>query len=995
MADVQRDQPDTAASRSKIYGVPTSPNRHSHKLTSDSHTVGKKRHESHNTSFLPQVGPTEAHIHRGKSHQHHEKNGQLHEHDASHGYSSHDDDSGEGHRYPTDASALAAESGDGGQPGGQEVCTQLAKPKRSLSAHSITIGHHTGGANENITFANISKALATSQQQAAAANGQSERLRILLREKDVETMRLKHENIFLKQMERRHQKDIEQFEAQSQDAPRLIRGMREEIANLKHKLKVYFLQIGEDSRQLRQIDEERRRLREQNQRLEKLVAAKNLADCDSLNSQLEEANKKIADLDRANSDLLKKVEITEKNLINDNRQLRGKVHSLERENQLINDRTKKLDSIIHEKDKKIASLSIYRYNIVHHKNDAVCKVCLKREKEETEFKRKQQIREGLPSPISPIVVVTSATSVQITLSAPSPKNDIPVLSWLMLYYSNDPAMSERAKSRRVSVDSSGKIQEKDRVFVLNELEPGSHYYFHVTTGHDDVESDPSRPEIVLVDAIPSAPTAITTTIILSPPSIRIAFKPPMDTTGTAVTKYRVYSSSSSAFHDRFLVLETDAADAVEEHDGTKAVTYYDPQVSVPLYFKIAAVNTMGEGPLSDTSSETILDFPPNQPSKPTVKKISLSSVQISANVKPNKGTPVQSFVVVISKVQSQISGQATGNSTEQIQNINKEIVVPTTHGHPNDLLYIIDNLERGTIYRFSVQASSFGGDSPMSELSDNVDIDALIPTSGDPTITVLSPSSIQVEFPSVVHIEQPKLEGFKIVWSIDPDLHTLSGFTQTISLEQLSYTVHNLPEGECLYVSICLIGMHEEGMYSNPIFVPLAAGISLPRSPTPTPEYEDILNKSQYSSINALYKTASKGSILSISQRVVNMHHGMPAYHDPPIDETGISPRGSMDLSHRGQDDHGRDSNGKRVGLVNRSQRMVPALTGSKSRLGKSTGNLLVANSHEKGFKSLSRSVHNLSSNAQLLHPKLSEHETNHSQQLNSLEGIPKNKTKV
>ena len=68
---------------------------------------------------------------------------------------------------------------------------------------------------------------------------------------------------------------------------------------MQNKVKVYFVQLGDDSRQIRQLDEERRRLREYNTVLENLVAEKDLADRDTLNSELKKANEKILSLEEA------------------------------------------------------------------------------------------------------------------------------------------------------------------------------------------------------------------------------------------------------------------------------------------------------------------------------------------------------------------------------------------------------------------------------------------------------------------------------------------------------------------------------------------------------------------------------------------------------------------------------------------------------------------------------------------------------------------------
>ncbi|KAJ1341951.1 hypothetical protein BSLG_003451 [Batrachochytrium salamandrivorans] len=763
-------------------------------------------------------------------------------------------------------------------------------------------------------------------------------------------------------IERRHQKEIEQFEAEALDAPRVIRGMREELASLKHKLKVYFSQIGEDSRQLRHSDDENM-VRDHNFRLEKLIASKDLADRDMLNSQLQEANQKIEELDRSNSEIVKRFEVSEKNLSNDNRQLRGKIHSLDRESILIHDRIKVLEKTLHDKDMTIASLSIYRYNIVHRKNDAICKVCLKREKQENESRRKQKIRSELPEAIAPTVSVISDTSVKVQLTVPPPKSPESLISQLFLYYSNNPEMGVDAKCKTIEVNSNGEINEQSRVFTITELEKGTQYYFQVTTGHQDVESDPSDPTIVLV--------AISASVILSPPAIRVMFKPNPESVGSPVLRYRLFTSTTPEFLQQFLVVETETADLIKDHGDWDAVTYYDPQISVPLYFKIAAVN--------------IMDFPPNKPLNPVIKRITSSSVQIESYVQPNKGTPVQSFLVVIVKVKPQDAIATTvGNVEADSYYDRKEVIVPATHTHPYDLVHTIEGLERDTIYKFSVQANNQGGDSPFSDFSENVDIDALVPAPGDIHVHVLTSTSVKVDFPSMAYVDRQKSIGLKIVWALDSHMHNLVGSTNMISLDKSDHVIEDLNEGQCLYFAICLVGVHEEGVYSKSVFTPLAAGIVLPLSPFPTRVSNEVDALEAASSdvdlsgpANGLSYSVSKGSTLSISQRVVNMHHGMPAYHDPPVDEAVITPRTSMSLlarqpqdhrTHRSTEDLNRDIVGRRTGGSIRSQRLPPSLASSKSKLSQSIGNLNASHFPEKGSKPslLLRSSTNILSKSQL-----------------------------
>eukprot|EP00842_Homolaphlyctis_polyrhiza_P006747 jgi/Hompol1/7073/HPOL_005179-RA len=915
---------DPVAARSKIYGIATPP-RQSKRITSESYAApAKKRPGSHSASFLPQVP------HHNQSH-----TGHLVSHSDTHPHRS-DQEANQGeHHTENGADGVAPTAGDDARPNSAHSGYGAA-----TAAEAAMIASGAGA------FNHFTKALHTAMQQSQAASAQSERLRILLREKEMEGMRLKHENVLLKQIERRQQKDIEQFESQAADAPRVIRGLREELSHIKHKVKVYFAQIGEDSRQIRQIDEERRRLREHNNRLEKLVAAKSLADRDTLNSQLEEANQKLTELDKLNSDLVKKAEFTEKNLMSDNRQLRGKIHSLERENQLIHDRIQKLEDTIHEKEKTIASLAIYRYNAIHRKNDAVCKTCLKREKEELETRRKQQIRDRLPEPVLPVVTVTSATAVQVLVSFPA-KNDAIEYSRLSLYYSDDPAMTENVRVKKVAAAAATAVadsesKDKQKMLFISGLTSGKYYYFQVTLGQDDVESERTKPEMVLVDVLPAAPTAIKTSVILTPATaVRIVFNQPASNGGSQIKCYRVYTSTSPSFVEKFLAAEMSTDDLIHDKEDFVAIMYYDPQIAVPLFFKVAAVNVMGEGAASETSAETIVDFPPSKPSKPAIKRISSSAVQVVSHVEPNRGSPVQFFVVMMYQGDSSqgIDAASLQVDSDELRRIeHKETVVPSLHAHPYDLVYTIEGLDR----------------------------DVLVPAPGELVTEIVSASSVKAIFPSIAHIEQPKIVGFKVMWAVESDMLNLAGSSHTIPVSAADYLIQGLAEGQSYYISFCLVGEHEEGIRSVPVFAPLAAAFNLPPSPPPPPMSDESMG-SEYdmtASGHRLFRTASKGSNLSLNQRVVNMHHGMPAYHDPPVDDAHLSPRQSMILNHRrsldaaaihsGDDGNPsmRDASGKRVGLGRGGNTATKLSLASKMKTGKSMGNIASSSSGSQLDKS-------------------------------------------
>jgi hypothetical protein len=61
-------------------------------------------------------------------------------------------------------------------------------------------------------------------------------------------------------------------------------------------LKIYYAQIGQDSRVIRQISEEKTKLKQQTEKMQSLLDAEDLLARNELNIRLEEANKKVQDL---------------------------------------------------------------------------------------------------------------------------------------------------------------------------------------------------------------------------------------------------------------------------------------------------------------------------------------------------------------------------------------------------------------------------------------------------------------------------------------------------------------------------------------------------------------------------------------------------------------------------------------------------------------------------------------------------------------------------
>lgn len=274
-----------------------------------------------------------------------------------------------------------------------------------------------------------------------------EKLRASLREKELECTKLKQENstlrlasISLIQIERRQQKDLKDLESQQDDGPRIIKGLREESAGLKLKLKEYYMHLSADQRQIRTINKELLSLREQNKHYQSLIFSQELDQRETLSKKLGEVQEELDRQVKHTNELHRKTELVEKNLASENRHLRGKIISVQQESVVYRERAAKLDRELKEKDKEIASLSIYRYNAIHRKlaDHTVCKTCIKREKDEQDRKKRELIYESLPVIDAPEVSVLNPQAARVTLR-------IPVLA-------HEPAKT----SEKTSVESLGR-----------------------------------------------------------------------------------------------------------------------------------------------------------------------------------------------------------------------------------------------------------------------------------------------------------------------------------------------------------------------------------------------------------------------------------------------------------------------------------------------------------------------------------------------------------
>ncbi|KAJ1500080.1 hypothetical protein HMI56_004043, partial [Coelomomyces lativittatus] len=215
------------------------------------------------------------------------------------------------------------------------------------------------------------------------------KLKSLLKEKEMTILKLREENVVLKQIERRHEKKLFELEEKGQDAPRLIQALREELNAFKNKLKENYSQQLQKDRRLRILSEKNEKGRLELSELRRLVEAQDLRMRNELQVEIESSIAQLQQKDIQLQENNRKCELLEKNFASESKNLRSKIASLERENNLFNDRIGVLESTVRERDKEIATLSVYKYNALHRKPDP-CRSCQKRMIEEKELERRRK-----------------------------------------------------------------------------------------------------------------------------------------------------------------------------------------------------------------------------------------------------------------------------------------------------------------------------------------------------------------------------------------------------------------------------------------------------------------------------------------------------------------------------------------------------------------------------------------------------------------------------
>ena len=225
-------------------------------------------------------------------------------------------------------------------------------------------------------------------------------------------------------------------------------------------------------------------------------------------------------------------------------------------------------------------------------------------------------------------------------------------------------------------------------YTVSNLAAGTRYYFAVTAVNSAGEGSPSDEANATTAGPPGAPPGLTANA--GTRQVSLSWVPPLSNGGSPVTGYNVYMSTSPGSRGTELTTTTGTSyTATGLLNGTK------------YYFRVTAVNTLGEGPASAQVAVTPgLAPPPSSPvappGPPTALMAGAASGQVSLSWAPPSatgGSPVTGYRVYMSTT--------PGAGGARIASV-------TATG------YTATGLANGTTYYFEVTAVNAAGEGPAS-----------------------------------------------------------------------------------------------------------------------------------------------------------------------------------------------------------------------------------------------------------------------------------------
>ena len=226
-------------------------------------------------------------------------------------------------------------------------------------------------------------------------------------------------------------------------------------------------------------------------------------------------------------------------------------------------------------------------------------------------------------------------------------------------------------------------------FTDTGLTNGAPYYYQVTAVNGVGESARSG-EVSAVPTELSVPTAPqNVNVAQGNARLTVSWSPPADTGGSSITSYRLYRGTSPG-----------GQGTTAYKTGLTTTSYVDTSVTngTTYYYKVTAVNGVGEGPRSAEASAKAVKAP-SQITNLVARSASSRGVQLTWTAPFNGGLPIQGYKIYRSRSSSSQSYYVT-------------VTCSTT-----SCSYTDTNTTRGYRYYYRVAAYNAVGTAPLSNKS--------------------------------------------------------------------------------------------------------------------------------------------------------------------------------------------------------------------------------------------------------------------------------------
>ena len=298
-------------------------------------------------------------------------------------------------------------------------------------------------------------------------------------------------------------------------------------------------------------------------------------------------------------------------------------------------------------------------------------------------------------PGAPAGLTATAGNAQVTLSWGAPASDggSPVSGYI-IYQGTSPGGETGAPVSGTLVTVTS--------YTVTGLTNGTTYYFRVIAVNAVGQSPPSGEASAIPVTVPGAPAGLTVTP--GNAQVTLSWAAPASDGGSPVTGYDLYAGTTADFNGRAPVAKV---------TGT-VVTVIGLVNGTPYYFRVTAVNRVGEGPAAEVTAVpvTVPGAPAGLTATPGNSEVTLSWAAPASG-----GTPISGYIIY--------QGTSPGGETG----------VPVSGSLVTATSYKVTGLVNGTTYYFRVFAVNAAGQGPPSEEA-SATLPPIVPSSASPTAPV-------------------------------------------------------------------------------------------------------------------------------------------------------------------------------------------------------------------------------------------------------------------